>query len=67
MPLKKQCRLKLIVPDDTLDFDKESMASEEVPERNPRVKPPPERYKFGYTLSVFFNILLLIACMPFMI
>ena len=39
----KRSRWKLVIPDDSSDFDKESVASEKVTEKVRRVKPCAER------------------------
>lgn len=50
---KRKCRAKLVLSDIS-DSDKESIASEEVPQRNPRVKPLAQRYESEDPLGAFF-------------
>ena len=57
---KKQSRPKLVLPNDSSDSDVEFIAFEEVPKRNPRVKPPAERHESEDTSSTFFISLVLI-------
>lgn len=44
---KRQCRPKLVLPKSS-DSDEESISSEEVPEKDLRVKPPAARYEPWY-------------------
>jgi hypothetical protein len=64
---KKQRRAKLVLLDESLDSDNESVASEEVPQRKLRMKPPAQRYESEDFLSVCSISLLLIGCVHFIL